>query len=224
MQFTLGALYTYKGWNFDIEGYYKKITDISSISDFILTLALPDNDETLIYYGEEERIGVDFLLKRRIRNYRFRAGYSLSKTIASFPLVQDNYYNGSFDQPHVFNLSQTLKVNQFEFSLGWNYATGRPFTRIFPDDNDLDGGVIDPRGINSSRFKSYHRLDASVTFRFKIYKSKETNGMIGFSLRNIYNGENIISQGIGQDANFLLQSFENKSLRFTPDFVVRFNF
>ncbi|MHA7058720.1 TonB-dependent receptor [Aquimarina sp. M1] len=225
MQFTFGALYTYNGWNFDIEGYYKKIKDISSLSDVILLdLALPDDDDTNIFFGKEERIGVDFLIKKRVNNYRFWAGYSLSKTITSFPLVQDTYYNGSFDQRHVFNLSQTLKVNQFEFALGWNYASGRPYTRIFGDDTDLDGGVTDPRGINSSRFKSYHRLDASVTYRYNINSDKNVNGMIGISLRNIYNRKNTISQGIRQDQDFLLQGFENNSLRFTPDLVFRFNF
>lgn len=228
MQFTLGGLYTYKGWNFDVEGYYKKITDVSSLTDLILDLALPDDDDSLIFYGEEERIGFDVLIKKRVQNYRFWAGYSLSKTISSFPLVQGSYFDGNFDQRHTFNFSQTLKVKDFEFALGWNYATGRPFTQIIRDDNDLDGGVIDPRGINSSRFKSYHRLDASVTYRFKIDTSKETNGMIGISLRNIYNRKNTISQGFrdvqDEDFNFYLQGFENKSLRFTPDFVLRFNF
>ncbi len=230
MQFTLGALYTYKGWNFDLEGYYKKITDISSLSDLVLDLAVPDDDDTIIFYGKEERIGVDFLLKKRIHNYRFWAGYSLSKTITSFPFVQDSYYNGNYDQHHVFNLSQTLQVKKFEFSLGWNYASGRPFTKIFRDDDDIDGAFIDPRGINSSRFKPYHRLDASVTYRFPLNTSDGAHGMgmIGISLRNIYNRKNTISQGFreiqDEDFNFYLEGFENKSLRFTPDFVLRFNF
>ncbi|WP_299183684.1 TonB-dependent receptor plug domain-containing protein [uncultured Aquimarina sp.] len=229
-QFTLGALYTYKGWNFDLEGYYKKITDISSLGDLVLDISVPDDDDTVIFYGKEERIGIDFLLKKRINNYRFWAGYSLSKTITSFPFVQDSYFDGSYDQRHVINLSQTLQVNQFEFALGWNYASGRPFTKIFRDDNDLDGGFTDPRGINSSRFKPYHRLDASVTYRFPLntLEGAKGMGMIGISLRNIYNRKNTISQGFreiqDEDFNFYLEGFENKSLRFTPDFVLRFNF
>ncbi|WP_147406091.1 TonB-dependent receptor plug domain-containing protein [Aquimarina sp. BL5] len=229
MQFTLGALYSYQGWNFDIEGYYKKITDISSLSNIVLELGLSDDDSEIdVFYGKEERIGVDFLIKKRINNYRFWAGYSLSKTINSFPLIQESYYNGDFDQRHVFNFSQTLKVNHFEFALGWNYATGRPFTRIIRDDNDQDGSVIDPRGLNSSRFRDYHRLDASAVYRFKFDKQKDWNGMIGLSLRNIYNRKNVISQtyreNVDNNFNFFIESFDNESLRFTPDLVLRFNF
>ncbi|WP_299312718.1 TonB-dependent receptor plug domain-containing protein [uncultured Aquimarina sp.] len=228
MQFTLGALYTYNGWNFDVEGYYKKITDVSSLSDLILDLALPDDDDTLIFYGEEERIGIDFLLKKRIHNYRVWAGYSLSKTISSFPLIQDSFYNGNYDQRHVFNLSQTLKVNHFEFAMGWNYATGRPFTKILKDNDDLDGVITDPKGINSSRYKDYHRLDVSAMYRFKLDKEKDWNGMIGVSIRNLYNRKNVISQSyrdnVDDDFNFFLESFDNQSLRFTPDLVLRFNF
>nr|WP_281422460.1 TonB-dependent receptor plug domain-containing protein [Aquimarina litoralis] len=228
MQFTLGGLYTYKGWNFDLEGYYKKITDVSSLSDLILDLALPNDDESDIFYGEEERFGIDLLIKKRINNYRFWTGYSYSKTISTFPLVQDSYFPGNFDQRHVFNFSQTLTINNFEFAMGWNYATGRPFTRLFRDNNDFDGVVTDPRGINTSRYKDYHRLDVSALYRFKLDRDKDWQGMVGVSIRNLYNRKNVISQGyrenVDENFNFFIESFDNESLRFTPDLVLRFNF
>ncbi|KAA1246849.1 TonB-dependent receptor plug domain-containing protein [Aquimarina sp. RZ0] len=224
MQYTLGGLYSYKGWNFDLEGYYKKLRDISSLSgNDVLDIVSPDDID--IIYGQEERIGLDFLLKKRIQNYRFWLGYSLSKTLTSFPLIQDSYYNGDFDQRHVLNFSQTLNVDNFEFALGWNYATGRPFTKILEDE---DGTTIAPQGINSSRFKDYHRLDASVVYRFGLKTKQKWDGMIGISLRNLYNRKNIISQSFRdvetENSNFITQSVQNESLRITPDVVVRFKF
>ena len=50
--------------------------------------------------------------------------------------------------------------------------------------------------------------------------------MLGFSLRNIYNRENTLEQGfreIGTEED-IIDVFERKSLRLTPDIVVRFNF
>ncbi len=227
MQFTFGSLYTFKGWNFDLEAYYKKLTDITSINNFILDVASLDTGNAF-EIGKEERIGFDFLLKKRIQNYRFWIGYSLSKALVTFPSIQQNAFSGNFDQRHVFNISQTLKVNNFEFALGWNYATGRPLTRLLRDvDNVADGIRIDPKGINSSRFKDYHRLDASAVYRFNFNAKKPWGGMIGFSIRNIYNRKNTITQGLsqGEDENgFFIKSFENKSLQLTPDVVIRFNF
>ncbi len=225
-QFTLGALYTYKGWNFDLEGYYKYLTNIASSNNAILEFVSISQGNNDIEIGKESRVGVDLLLKKRIHNYRFWLGYSLSKTAVTFPELQRKSFPGNFDQRHVFNISQTLKVKQFEFALGWNYATGRPFTNLIPDENGFAGNVLDPRGINANRFKAYHRLDASVLYRFDIKTKKPWSGMLGFSLRNIYNRKNTIDQGfveVGQD-DILIDTFERESLRLTPDIVTRFNF
>ncbi|WP_346883110.1 TonB-dependent receptor plug domain-containing protein [uncultured Algibacter sp.] len=226
-QFTLGALYSYKGWNFDLEGYYKKLIDITANNIILDFISLSEeNDRGAIDLGTEERIGFDFLIKKRIQNYRFWLGYSLSKSVVSFPALQQKSYPGNFNRPHEFNISQTLKINNFEFALGWNYATGTPFTKLIPDENSFAGRMIDPNGINAKRFKDYHRLDASAVYRFNFKTKKTWGGMIGFSLRNIYNRKNTINQGfieVGED-DIMIDTFERKSLRLTPDMVIRFNF
>ena len=225
-QFTFGALYTYKGWNFDVEGYYKNLSDITSFSNPVLEFAALNNSIEDIEIGKETRIGLDFLLKKRINNYRFWLGYSLSKTVVNFPSIQENSFAGNFDQRHVFNISQTLKVKNFEFALGWNYSSGRPFTRLIPNESAFLGLELDPNGINEERFRDFHRLDASVVYRFNIKAKKPWGGMFGFSLRNIYNRENVIEQGfreIGTEED-IIDVFDRKSLRLTPDVVIRLNF
>ncbi len=166
------------------------------------------------------------LIKKRIKNYRFWIGYSFSKTIVNFPTLQKQSFPSNFNQQHVLNISQTLKVNQFEFALGWNFATGSPYTRFIPDENGFAGNRIPTNGINGSRFKDYHRLDASMIYRFD-FKTKNPWGIVlGFSLRNIYNRNNTIDQGlteVGTD-EIIIESFEKQSLRLTPDVVIRFNF
>ncbi len=229
-QFTLGGLYTYKGWNIDVETYYKRLGNISSINDIILNVASQSNsDDFPIFSGKENRIGVDILIKKRIKNYRFWLGYSLSNTRVKFPDIQNSFYPGNFDQRHVFNISQTLKVNDFEFSLGWNYSSGKPFTKIVKDTNAPEFGVrIGDETINQNRFKDYHRLDASVLYRFNPLKGNQWKGILGVSLRNIYNRRNIINEAfIGrEDINFnqFIESQPGESLRFTPDFLIRFEF
>jgi len=117
-------------------------------------------------------------------------------------------------------------VKKFEFALGWNYASARPFTKLIPNESGFAGLSLAPNGINSSRFKDYHRLDASMVYRFSINAKKPWGGMLGFSLRNIYNRENTIEQGFREvgDDDIIINTFERKSLRLTPDIVIRFNF
>ncbi len=225
-QFTIGSLYTYKGWNFDLEAYYKKLVDITSVNNFFLGL-IDDDNEVDFQTGKEERIGFDLLIKKRIKNYRFWVGYSLSKTLVTFPGIQETSFPGNFDQRHVFNISQTLKLNKLELALGWNYASGVPFTGLIRTIGEEDGVSIDSKGINANRFKDYHRLDASALYRFNLNKKKDWKGMVGLSFRNIYNRKNIISQGLSRDqdvdGNFVRTS-QNRSLTFTPDVIMRFNF
>ncbi len=225
-QFTLGTLYTYNGWNFDLEGYYKRLSDITSVTNPILEFISISESQNDIELGTEQRIGLDFLLKKRLHNYRFWLGYSLSKTITRFSNLQDSAFPGNFDQRHIFNISQTLKVKGFEFALGWNYASGRPFTRLIPDANGFAGKRLDPNGVNANRIKAYHRLDASVLYRFTIPSKKPWGGMLGVSLRNIYNRNNTIGQGFREvgENDILVDTFERESLRLTPDVVLRFNF
>ncbi len=235
-QFTLGSLYTYRGWNLDIEGYYKKITDIPAINDVILRIAAPFNiDSRANTSGTEHRIGIDLLIKKRIRNYRFWLGYTLSNSNFSFPTIQKESFDGNFDQRHVFNFSQTLKIKKLEFALGWNYASGRPFSQVARSEvpvNNALGVIIKPNtSINSNRYRDYHRLDASVTYRFLLGPQKKWKAMLGASARNIYDRANDIDQAyignneaIERTDNTFVNTVNKQSLRFTPDIVFRIQF
>ncbi len=230
-QFTLGLLYDKKGWNIDLEGYYKNLNDTSFTSNFLLLAA--DITDDFFINSTEKRWGIDFLLKKRIQNYRFWLSYSWNTSAASIPIFQENTFPNSFNQTHVFNISQTLKVKKFDFSLGWNYATALPFTE-FTNNTVFDNALItiSPDGLNSERFtKNYHRLDASATYRFSLGNSKKTTGLLGVALRNIYNRKNEIGQEFRvvvneNDNNIISRIKPNNitSLRFTPDFVFRLNF
>ena len=227
-QFTLGLLYNKIGWNIDLEAYYKDLNDTSFTTNFLLLVANVTQD--FFINSKEKRWGVDFLLKKRIQNYRFWLGYSWNTSAVSIPSIQKNIFPNNFDQTHVFNVSQTLKVKNFDFSLGWNYATGRPFTNFSNNTNsdDIAPITISPDGLNSERFKNYHRLDASATYRFSFGSSKKTTGLLGVALRNIYNRKNEIGQEfrvvIDTNDNSEIETNNITSLRFTPDFVLRLNF
>ncbi|UZO80851.1 TonB-dependent receptor [Aquimarina sp. ERC-38] len=231
-QFTTGVLWNYKGWTLDIEGYYKNIKNIVAINNIPFQLGtsmLEDQDENKPVAGNEDRIGMDLLLKKTFKNYRIWVGYSLNKTSVKFPEVQEQSFANIYDQRHILNLSQTIKIKGFEVALGYHFASGRPFTQLI---NRKEGEFsdleieLDPRGLSSSRLSDYHRWDLSGLYRFKA--TSKINIITGFSIRNIFNRRNTISQeftSIIEDGEFAgFRSFFNESLRRTPDFVFRISF
>ena len=233
-QLTLGALYTKNGWNLDVEGYYKQLSNINlyTLINFPITLSLLLNDDfeevNGEQLGEEKRFGIEVLLKKTIQNYRFWVGYALSKNQIDYDLIQEDAFASLNDQRHILNISQTLKVKNFEFALGYNFSTGRPFTQVVDvvDDNGFLEQRNDPAGISSNRFSDYHRVDVSALYRYRT--PNKVNFLLGFSLRNILNRANQLSQDFitVQDDELIFRYVPiiNTSLSFTPDFVFRIFF
>jgi hypothetical protein len=200
-QITTGLLFQKNGWSVDIDGYYKKIKGLTSFSKGFTTNTLDDYSQ-----GTNTVYGVDMLIKKRIGNFRTWLSYSLSKSEFSFPELATNVFPGSFDQRHVLTLANSLTVSNIQLSLGWSYATGRPYSQPtgISTETDPEGGlqntlVFDAQ--NNSKQAAYHKLDFSATYDFFLNKRKKTKAKIGASLLNIYNRANEIDKRFKIDEN-----------------------
>jgi len=227
-QFSIGMLYEKKGWKLDIDGYYKKTKGLTSLKNiFNLT-----EGEATFNKGRSESFGIDLLIKKRINNFRSWLSYSLSKTNYLFEKVNNgNWYLGNFDQTHVLSFSNTYTYNNFQFSLGWNIATGKPQTKAIAVNNEFS--EITYEDINASRLNTYHKLDASVVYDFYLNNKKSVKARVGASVINIYNRENELEKTYRLDSqyNSNTDTITNKiieqtnyGLGFTPNFVFRLNF
>jgi len=227
-QFSIGTLYEKKGWKIDIDGYFKKIKGLTVLKDFFTI----NEGEPTFSTGKSETIGVDVLIKKRIKNFRTWLGYSLSKTNYFFDNLNDGKgFLGNFDQTHIISFSNTYTYKNIQFSLGWNAATGKPYTNPIGVDNDLFEIIYENK--HASRLKTYHKLDASVMYDFYLNTSKTTKVRVGVSLINIYNHKNELEKTFRLDSQYneVTNEFENKiieqtnyGLRFTPNLVFRLNF
>ncbi len=227
-QFSIGTLYEHQGWKIDIDGYFKKIKGLTVLKDFFTI----NEGEPTFSTGKSETIGVDILIKKRIRNFRTWLGYTVSKTNYFFNNINNSKgFLGNFDQTHVISLSNTYTHKNFQFSLGWNAATGKPFTKAIGVDQDFFEIVYEKK--HASRLKTYHKLDASVMYDFYLTNSKTTKARIGVSLINIYDHKNELEKTYRLDTqydeatdtytdNIIEQT--NYGLRFTPNLVFRVNF
>ncbi|MCB0373316.1 MAG: TonB-dependent receptor plug domain-containing protein [Muricauda sp.] len=218
-QLSTGILFNNKGWTLDLEGYYKRLTGLTSYSQGF-NLPQPNLNE-----GKSSILGMDVLLKKRIQNYRFWIGYSFNDIKFTFPNIQEGSFPGNNDITHNFRVSNSLQLKHFQLSLGWQIRSGSPFTPIVNFDEETQN--VQFGSINSARLSAFHRLDASLTYQFDVRPDK-TRLQLGISALNLYN--RIVPLSIiyrtSQENNSLIldQIIYRHSLGLTPNVTLRLFF
>ncbi len=225
-QFSGGFLFSKNGWNIDIDAYFKSINGITSI-----TRGFESNNG--FFVGSSQIKGIDFLFKKKVNNYSAWIAYTNSKTSFILDDFGDRQrVRGNNDITHSLTWSQFYTWKNFQFSLGWKYRTGLPYTKAMDIDNE-NYQVIDFSVINGETLPSYHRLDFSAIYTFKLVKNAQfLTARLGFSLLNVYDRKNVLSrkyqlyEEVDADDNGNLKSREinTYSLGITPNIFFRLNF
>ena len=218
-QISVGMNFKKGGWNLDLDVYAKKVKGLNSFSRGF-------NSVRFFSLGESNILGMDFLLKKKIDNYRTWLGYSIIRNEYTFEGINgEEPFFANFNITNQINWSHSYNWNKLSFSLGWNYRTGIPYTKglgLMSDDETIEYGKI-----NGERLPNYHRLDFSTTYKFNFSKDEKWKGKIGLSIFNIYDKKNILSRTYrviyGEDEN-MLREIEKRSLGITPNLVFRVEF
>ena len=229
-QVSGGFLFQKNGWNLDVEGYYKNINGLTLITND-LTIQAPQ-----YVSGVSKITGLDFLLKKRMGNYRSWISYTFSKTAFKYRFLNEGkVFDGTYDIPHSLVWSHTLAVRDFEFSLGWKIRSGTPYTKALEDlalDQNNNLRIDYESDLNSNRLPVYQKFDFSSTYKFKFSKNGKTEGKIGVSLLNILNKKNILDRtydlkiirnSSGTEEQKLVET-DKVAIGFTPNFVFRVSF
>jgi hypothetical protein len=185
------------GWEVNVEGYFKRFTQLISISRNKLSQADPDfSTETGNAYG------VDFSFSKQTQRAYLWATYSLG-----FVNRDDGFqkYSAHFERRHNVNLLANISLGRtMEFSVRWNYGAGFPFTLtqgfygafdlLDGIDSDIltenpDLGIIYSEERNSGHLPDYHRLDMSIKKTWEI--SRHVSFELLASVTNVYNRGNI---------------------------------
>lgn len=184
-QISGGILYHHKNLNIDIDAYYKELEGLTTFTNGF------SNPLENLEEGESTIKGLDILLKYKWNQYKIWAGYTFNDITFKFPNLAGNAteFPGNNDITHAFRISNTLKVDNWQFSLGWQIRSGKPVTPVnsYEIKIDADGenaGVVNFGPINSERLPDFHRLDASVLYDFTI---KKLRAQLGVSVLNLYN-------------------------------------
>ena len=185
------------GWEINVEGYYKKFSQLIGISRNKLSQEDPD--------FETERgnaYGLDLSFSRQTNKTYLWATYSLGYVNRD---DGEQVYPTHFERRHNVNLLGSISIGRtWEFSARWNYGAGFPFTLtqgFYGQYSLLDGvdtdiltgnpglGIIYSDKRNSGQLPDYHRLDLSLKKEFEI--SKHVVFEVLASVTNVYDRGNI---------------------------------
>jgi len=219
-QYSGGLLLEVEGWTLDADAYFKNISGLTSFTSGFITSA------TNLSAGESDILGVDLLLRKKLRELTLWAGYTFNDVEYRFPALQGSAFPGNNDIRHNLHLANSFELANWKFSLGWNYRSGSPYTPV--EAFNPESGVVIYGPINSLRLPDFHRLDASLLYGFGGEKGS-FRGEIGASVRNIYARRVPVSVFYRRDINpdsgdTELNQIRQLSLGVTPNMALRFYF
>ncbi|MEX0314978.1 MAG: carboxypeptidase-like regulatory domain-containing protein [Allomuricauda sp.] len=227
-QFSTGFLWHKKGWSVDVEGYHKTINGITSFTRGFESI------DASFTEGKSVTNGVDLFLKKKWKDYASWLGYTVSNTDFEFSeLNMGRAFKGNNNIGHSLTWSHFYTWKNFQFSLGWRYRIGIPFTEAIGTTGTGDDIEIQYGTINAETLPDYHRLDFSLIYDFVLSKkANPVTAKIGFSVQNLYGQKNILNRNYGlfqvtdqlNNSTIELQEITRYSLGTTPNLVFRLNF
>ncbi len=208
LQFMAGALYDKGDWLIDLELYANDIDNISRPGLIDGQNPLPDQS------GDLNTVGADLLVKKRWNRFETWFSYTLGQTEDRF---RGNTQFSYYDQRHALNIKWLYSRKRWNFALSWGLMTGLP-VNIPSSENIIGGDSLDVP--YEDRFPAQHQMDLSTTYRFSP-AGAAWKGVIGFSVLNLYDRENIIN--IFQ-TNVRTNDFLRQGIRFAPNLQVKIIF
>ncbi|MBO3697191.1 carboxypeptidase-like regulatory domain-containing protein [Roseivirga sp. E12] len=236
-QATLGFIYNEKSWLIDLDLYLKDIDGILAINQ-----GFGFESDQAFEPGFELIQGIDLTIRKRWKYLRAWMSYNFQDSKVELNSIFDNPFPSSFNIKHQLRLSTTYNWKNWEFSLGYIFKTGLPFTPTptlttttdsdddDDDDDDPDTGsddiIYDLEYVspNTQRLPNYHRIDLSVWHKFGSDNSR-IKGEVGLSIINLLNRKNTFnrSYSVDFDRNNQISVLERTKffLGFTPNISFR---
>jgi len=214
-QLSFGVLYNRNNLLMSLEGYKKKVEGIITPSQ-----GFQNQYQSVHAIGEYNTYGVELLVNKRFANTNLWTNCTLAKNDYNFPDFNPSVFPNNFDIRHLVSLGGTYTFRQFEMSGGFNYRTGKPFTK--PAQNRLsENNEIVYEDANASRLDEYIRFDVSAKYNFTV---KAVNGEVGFSVWNLFDRDNIINVYYLVNENNEIEQITQHALGITPNFNFRLRF
>ena len=201
-QVALGAFYEWKGYEFSLEGYYKKMNNVLEYKDGASFFSIDETDwQDKVVMGDGWAYGIEFFVQKNVGKFTGWLGYTWSHSDRLFDRPGQELNNGKpfpakYDRRHDLSVVLMYEFNDhIDVGATWVYSTGNCATLAFQNYHGLNGldvwgytqslGYINNR--NNYRYSSYHRLDLVANFHWK-YELGEN--IISINVYNTYSHNN----------------------------------
>ncbi len=178
-----------------IETYYKKMNNLVTYKEGLLSQINAENWEQRVTIGSGEAQGIEFWLSKIKGKTTWSVNYTLAKTIRQFDEIANGEpYPFRYDRRHFLKAILYRKLsNKWTFSASWVFGTGNGVTLptaevTLPSNNpefpNLPITVQFFDKINDYRLPNYHRLDLAVNM---LVKKPNLTHKLHFGIFNVYN-------------------------------------
>ncbi|GLU43884.1 TonB-dependent receptor [Muricauda sp. NBRC 101325] len=220
-QGSAGINYEKKGFYVGVEGFYKDVDGIST-----MTQGFQNSNQFSGEIGSYKVKGIEFLTNKKGDNYSVWLSYAYNKNDYTFDSIAPPNFPNNLDIRHTVTFAGTYDYKDLKLSLGMNYRTGRPYTEPLdgPEglNNDFFPAQINYKEPNSSRLPEYFRVDASAIYNFQLTRRLKANA--GISVVNITNRKNSLNKYYRVNSDNEIETVENISLGITPNVSFRVSF
>ena len=200
-QFSLGTYYDgLSGWEFSLEGYYKKMDNLLEFKEGVMFLANTSGWENQVDIGQGRAMGLELFVRKTTGRTTGWVSYTLSKSERVFPDGTINLgrpYPYKYDRRHALDIVVNHKFSdRVDISASWVFASGgwmtvpmRETRILLPDAEYIyDSSVNYSSGRNNYNLPPSHRLNLGVNLRRPTKRGGES--VWNFSLYNAYNAMN----------------------------------
>jgi hypothetical protein len=198
-QYTVGYNGDYRGFQMQVELFYKDMADLAIYKDGYTAFEGDKNWQSKVEpNGLGTAKGVELYIKKTTGKITGFAAYSISKAIRQYPNINlGKEFLFDYDRTHTFSIFAHYKITEnVDLNLTWIYQTGLPYTpaigKAYSPSVEGDGTVYYEKLIygerNSERMSDYHRLDVGINYT-KITR-RNRKSIWSFSVYNLYNRQN----------------------------------
>ena len=176
-QVALGAFYDWNGFEFSVEGYYKKLNNVLEYKDGASFFSLDQTGwDDKVVMGDGWAYGIELFAQKQVGKFTGWIGYTWAHTDRLFdrPGQELNFgqvFPAKYDRRHDLNIVLMYEFNdRIDVGATWVYSTGNCATLSYQDYNGLGVGYNEYPSIgyiesrNNYRFNSYQRLDLVANF------------------------------------------------------------